>query len=375
MAPKSSTINGSGAAERLARRLGLRHVSDSERGIERRRSGTGFVYFHSDGRRVRDAAVLQRIRAAAIPPAYADVWICSRADGHIQATARDARGRKQYRYHPRWEDVRAALKYARMLEFGAALPQLRRRVAACLRKKGMPREKVLAAVLRLLEVTLIRVGNEEYARKNRSYGLTTLANRHAEVSGDTIYFDFRGKSGVPHSVKVEHPVLAGIVREGLDLPGRELFQYVDKDGGRHAVSSADVNAFLQEMAGTDFTAKDYRTWAGSVYALSELRRRPRPGSQREARKHIVETVRAVTARLGNTPAICRKSYIHPGLFDAYRAGELPAAAPSRGLVGDEAAFLRFLTRYHGGRYHGKRDHRGSRRSLRQLRSGGKPRGM
>ena len=350
MARKSSAVNGTGAAMKLARRLGLRHVSDGEQGIERRRNGTGFVYFHPDGRRVRDETVLRRIRAAAIPPAYADVWICPRADGHIQATARDARGRKQYRYHPRWEDVRAALKYSRMLEFGGALPRLRQRVAGYLRKKGMPREKVLAAVLRLLEVTLIRVGNEEYARKNRSYGLTTLANRHADVSGDTIHFDFRGKSGVPHSVEVEHPVLAGIVREGLELPGRELFQYVDKEGGRHAVSSADVNAFLQEIAGTDFTAKDYRTWAGSVYALAELRRRPRPGSEREARKHILETVRAVTARLGNTPAICRKSYIHPGLFDAYRAGELPATDGAYGLSGDEAAFLRFLKRFHcGGR--------------------------
>jgi DNA topoisomerase-1 len=369
MAPKTSTINGVDAARRLARRLGLRHVSDSERGIERRRNGTGFVYFHPDGRRVRDAAVLQRIRAAAIPPAYADVWICSRPEGHIQATARDARGRKQYRYHPRWEDVRATLKYSRMLEFGMALPRLRRRITALLRKKGMPREKVLAAVLRLLEVTLIRVGNEEYARKNRSYGLTTLANRHAEVSGNTIHFDFRGKSGVPHSVEVEHPILAGIVREGLELPGRELFQYFDKDGGRHAVSSADVNAFLQEIAGTDFTAKDYRTWAGSVYALAELRRRPRPGSEREARKHIVETVRAVTARLGNTPAICRKSYIHPGLFDAYRAGKLPAGASSHGLTGDEAAFLRFLKRYHGA------PHRWRRRSLRQSAGAVRPRGM
>ena len=330
-------------AKRLARRLGLRFVSDSEPGLKRRRNGGRFAYFHSDGRPVRSDAVIRRIRSVAIPPAYRDVWICGRPDGHIQATARDARGRKQYRYHPAWERVRASIKYRRMLEFGAALPRMRRRVAARLRLKGMSREKVLAAVVRLLETTLIRVGNGEYAKKNGSYGLTTLTTDHVDVSGATIRFDFRGKSGVSQQVEISHPALAGILRDCLELPGRELFQYLDEDGEPRTVSSADVNAFLHEISGADFTAKDYRTWAGSVYALAELRRRPF-ASQREARKHIVETVRAVTERLGNTPAICRKSYIHPGLFDAYLAGELGGRTAPRygGLSGDEAAFLRFL---------------------------------
>jgi len=330
-------------AKRLARRVGLRFVSDSEPGLKRRRNGGRFAYFHSDGRPVRSDAVIRRIRSVAIPPAYRDVWICDRPDGHIQATARDARGRKQYRYHPAWERVRASIKYRRMLEFGAALPRVRRRVAARLRLKGMPREKILAAVVRLLETTLIRVGNDEYAKKNGSYGLTTLTTSHVDVSGTTIRFDFRGKSGVSQQVEISHPALAGILRDCLELPGRELFQYLDEGGEPRTVNSADVNAFLHEISGADFTAKDYRTWAGSVFALAELRRRPF-ASRREARKHIVETVRAVTERLGNTPAICRKSYIHPGLFDAYLAGELGGRTGPRygGLSEDEAAFLRFL---------------------------------
>jgi DNA topoisomerase-1 len=344
MAAKSSPMNeAAGTARSLARRLGLRHVADSEPGLKRRRNGGRFAYFYPDGKRVRSNAVIKRIRAVAIPPAYEDVWICRRPNGHIQATARDARGRKQYRYHSKWEDVRESVKYHRMLEFGAALSGMRRVVAARLRLKGMPREKVLATVVRLLEVTLIRVGNEEYAKKNRSYGLTTLTNHHVDVSGSTIHFDFRGKSGVQQKIEISHPTLAGIVKDGQEMPGRELFQYLDEAGEPRVVSSADVNAFLQEISGADFTAKDFRTWAGSVYALAELRRRPF-ASRREARKHIVETVRAVTERLGNTPAICRKSYIHPGLFDAYLAGELGGRTAPRygGLSGDEAAFLRFL---------------------------------
>jgi DNA topoisomerase I len=331
------------AMMRKARELGLRRVSDEEPGVQRRRSRGGFVYLYPDGRRVRSRAAIRRIRAVAIPPAYTDVWICNRPDGHIQATARDAKGRKQYRYHPAWESARHSVKHRRMLAFGLALPGIRRRIASCLRLKGMPRERVLAAVVRLLETTLIRVGNEEYARQNGSYGLTTLCNHHVDVSGSSIRFDFRGKGGKPHRIEIDHPTLAGIVKNCLALPGRELFQYLDESGKPCAVSSADVNAFLEECAGTEFSAKDYRTWAGSVLALAELRKRPR-GSEREARRSMVDAVKAVAARLGNTPAICRKSYVHPGLFDAYRKGELPARARHPGLRDDEAAFLLFLKR-------------------------------
>ena len=332
------------AVMRKARALGLRRVSDEEPGVQRRRGRGGFVYFYPDGGRVRSRAAIRRIRSVGIPPAYTDVWICNRPDGHIQATARDAKGRKQYRYHPAWESARDSVKHRRMLAFGLALPRIRKRVASCLRLKGMPRERVLAAVVRLLEVTLIRVGNEEYARANGSYGLTTLCNYHADVSGSSIRFDFRGKSGKPHRIEIDHPALAGIVRDCLELPGRELFQYLDESGKPCAVSSADVNAFLQECAGEDFSAKDYRTWTGSVMALAELRRRP-CSTESEARRNAVEAVKAVATRLGNTPAICRKSYVHPGLLEAYRKGELPERSGRRaGLRGNEAAFLLFLKR-------------------------------
>ena len=340
---KSRDESGAGVM-RKARALGLRHVSDGEPGVRRRRNGEGFAYFYPDGRRVRSPAALRRMRALRVPPAYTDVWICNRPNGHIQATARDARGRKQYRYHPAWESARDSVKRARMLAFGRALSGLRRRVASCLRHKGMPRERVLAAVVRLLEATLVRVGNEEYARTNGSYGLTTLCNHHADVSGSSIRFDFRGKGGKPHRIRVDHPALAGIVRDCLELPGRELFQYLDESGKPCAVTAADVNAFIQECAGAEFSAKDYRTWAGSVQALAELRKRPCT-SEREAAKSIGDAIKAVAARLGNTPAVCRKSYVHSGLFDAWRRGELPDGGGRRaGLRDDEAAFLLFLER-------------------------------
>jgi len=321
----------------------LTYVFDDEPGLRRSPGGGRFRYYYPDGRPVRSHRVVKRIDSLAIPPAYTDVWICRNPRGHIQATGRDARGRKQYRYHPEWDTIRHTTKYERMLAFGKALPGIRRRVAALLRQEGMSRAKVLAAVVKLLEITLIRVGNEEYARANKSYGLTTLQNRHVEVSGRRIHFSFRGKGGLAHDVAIEHPRLAQIVRHCKGLPGSDLFQYLDESGGCRAISSSDVNGFLQEISGADFTAKDYRTWAGSVYAMSELRRLPF-NSETEAKKNIVATIKAVAERLGNTPAVCRKSYVHPVLLEAYRAGALEAPRPGdrTGVRADEADFLRFL---------------------------------
>jgi DNA topoisomerase-1 len=263
----------------------------------------------------------------------------------LQATGRDARGRKQYRYHPRWQVQREAAKYERMRAFGRALSRIRKRVAGDLRREGVCREKVLATLARLLERTLIRVGNEEYARSNKSYGLTTLRNHHVAVNGTDVHFRFRGKSGVVHDITVHDPRVAQTLRRCLHIPGKELFQYLDEQGQARPLQSADVNAYIQEISGADFTAKDYRTWVGSVLALSELSRLPFE-TEREARSNIVKAIKAVAARMGNTPAICRKSYIHPGLLEAYAAGTLrcPAVRRSPSLREEEAAFLRFLRR-------------------------------
>jgi DNA topoisomerase-1 len=332
-----------------ARAAGLRYVADSSPGLERRKLNGSFSYYYPDGRPVRSRAVVRRVNALAIPPAYTDVWICADPHGHIQATGRDARGRKQYRYHARWRAVRDATKFERMAAFGAALPRIRRQVAADLTLPGVPRDKVLATVVRLLETTLIRVGNEEYARTNGSYGLTTLCTRHVDVSGSEVRFAFRGKSGIVQRVKVNEPRLARVVRRCLDIPGQDLFQYLDEAGEPRPVRSTDVNAYLQQASGADFSAKDYRTWAASVLALSELMRCPFE-SATEARGHVVATMKTVAARLGNTPAICRKSYVHPGLVEAYTAGSLAMrAGHSRGLNRDEAAFMAFLRRPRGRR--------------------------
>lgn len=324
----------------------LSYIFDDEPGLTRLPSDGGFAYFFPDGRPVRAKAVIKRINSLAIPPAYTDVWICRDPNGHIQATARDAKGRKQYRYHPDWDHIRNATKYERMLAFGKALPGIRRGIAACLKQEGMARERVLAAVVKLLELTLIRVGNDEYARKNKSYGLTTLLTRHVEIARSRITFEFRGKSGVQQKVTLANPGLAKFVKLCKALPGRELFQYLDEHGKRHAVSSADVNGFLQEITGADFSAKDFRTWAGSVFVMSELRKLSF-ASETEAKKNIVATVKAVAERLGNTPAVCRKAYIHPALLEAYTSGMLAAAGTSGRRPGpraDEAEFLRFLRR-------------------------------
>ena len=267
--------------------------------------------------------MLARIRSLAVPPAYKDVWICLYANGHLQATGRDARGRKQYRYHPRWRVHRDATKFDRMLEFGRALPRIRRRVARDLRQAGLPREKVLATIVRLLERTLIRVGNEEYARDNGSFGLTTLRNRHVELKGPTVQLEFRGKSGILQKMSIEDRTVARIVRDCRDIPGQELFQWIDAEGEHRRIDSSDVNDYLREASGGPFTAKDYRTWFATLEALQFLRGRVAT-SEREARKHVIETATAVATKLGNTPAICRKCYIHPEVFAAFTDGRLAA---------------------------------------------------
>jgi DNA topoisomerase-1 len=308
---------------------GLRYVDDtSTAGI--RRVGGGHRYLDPRGRAISSRQVVQRIKALAIPPAWRDVWICPDPLGHVQATGRDARGRKQYRYHPRWRDQRDQVKYGRLLAFAKALPRIHDRTSADLRRTGLPREKVLAAVVQLLEKTLIRIGNDEYARHNHSYGLTTLLDRHAKVTPEGVRFEFRGKSGIAHAVDLRDARLARVVRKCQDLPGHTLFQYIDHDGHRQTIDSADVNAYLREITGDAFTAKDFRTWAGTVLAAQELSARAAFRSQREAKSHVLRAVESVAKRLGNTRAVCRKSYIHPAVLAAYMDGEtLAPIAPAR----------------------------------------------
>lgn len=339
---------------RTARCAGLRYVTDHTPGLRRRRSGGGFQYLTSRGRAVRDPATLARIRSLAIPPAWTDVWICPSPDGHLQATGRDARGRKQYRYHPRWRAARDDNKYAHIVDFARALPRIRRRTRRDLARRGMPREKVLAAVVRLLEATLIRVGNDEYARQNRSYGLTTIRNGHAAVRGSKIHFDFRGKSGVDHEIDVDDPRLAKVVRRCQDLPGQELFAYEGDDGQVHDVGSSDVNGYLREITGQDFTAKDFRTWAGTALAAQALKEFEDFDSQAAAKRNVTRAIERVAGRLGNTQAVCRKCYIHPAVIDAYLDRSLAATIKRRAagelrgrlaqMSGEEAAVLALLER-------------------------------
>lgn len=301
---------------------GLRYVSDSMPGISRVRSGSGFRYKDAAGKPVRDEQVLGRIRSLVIPPAWQRVWICPIANGHIQAIGWDARGRKQYRYHPRWRQERDAAKYGQMLAFAKALPKLRRRIRHDLKLPGLPREKVLAAVVSLLEKTLIRVGNDEYAKDNHSYGLTTLRDRHAKVKGSRVSFSFQGKSGVRHEIDLEDPVLAKIVRQCQDLPGQELFQYVDDQNEVRDVYSQDVNDYISEISGQHFTAKDFRTWAGTTFAAKALQQMPASESQAMAKRNVVAAIRQVAEMLGNTIAVCRKCYIHPVIINCYLEGSL-----------------------------------------------------
>jgi DNA topoisomerase I len=295
---------------------GLRYVEGASPGLRRIRSGRAFRYLDLGGRLVRDRGTLERIRSLAIPPAWSEVWICPSGTGHLQATGRDAKGRKQYRYHPRWREVRDGAKYEHMLDFARRLPELRARTARDLRSHGLAKRKVVAAVVRLLEATLIRVGNEEYARQNRSFGLTTLRDRHASVSGARLQFRFRGKSGREHVVRIADRRLGRVVRRCQELPGQALFQYLDERGRRRTVGSADVNRYLREATGADFTAKDFRTWAGTVLAAWALHGLPPADGKTQANRNVVRAIRAVATRLGNTPAICRRCYVHPAVIEA-----------------------------------------------------------
>jgi DNA topoisomerase-1 len=335
-----------------ARAAGLRYVSDGKPGLSRAAAKDGFRYLDAGGGPVDDEATLARIKALAIPPAWTDVWICAQANGHLQATGRDARGRKQYRYHARWRSVRDEVKYERMIAFGQALPGIRQAVEAALKLPGLPREKVLATVVYLLEHTMMRIGNEEYARDNKSFGLTTLRNRHVRIDGREVGFRFRGKSGVYHDVKVADRRLARIIERMRDLPGQELFQFVDDDGATHSIDSSDVNDYLRSITGEDYTAKDFRTWSGTVLAALALQAFEKFDSETQAKKNVVRAIESVAKKLGNTPSVCRKCYVHPAVLEAYMDGAELAALRVRAeeelredlhaLQPEEAAVLALL---------------------------------
>jgi len=335
-----------------AKAAGLRYVSDAKPGIQRRRFRTSFRYIGPDGKPVRDPETLKRIRSLVIPPAWTDVWICPIANGHLQATGRDARGRKQSRYHPHWREVRDETKYDRMILFGDALPSIRHQVDHDLALPGLPRDKILATIVRLMETTCIRVGNVEYAKENGSYGLTTMRNRHVAVHGAHVTFDFQGKSKVHHTIDVENKRLARIVQQCHDLPGYELFQYLDHDGNRHTIDAADVNEYLHRITGQHFTAKDFRTWAGTVLTAMLLREFEPYESQTQAKKNVIQAIKTVAERLGNTPAVCRKCYIHPAVLEHYFSGAMLEAIESevaqqvdrqlQDLREEEFALLRLL---------------------------------
>jgi DNA topoisomerase-1 len=323
---------------------GLCYVDDRSPGIRRRLLRGKFCYFLPDGKRITDPAEISRINKLVIPPAYTDVWICPDPTGHIQATGRDARLRKQYRYHEQWTSVRDANKYEQLAEFALALPRIRRRVERDLQTPRLSHGKVVAVVVKLLELTLIRIGTPEYARANGSYGLTTLRRRHISVAGDRIRFRFKGKSGVQHDVTVNDRRIAGIVKRCMEISGHELFSYTDAEGARHTVDSSCVNKYLREAGQADFTAKHYRTWAGSVLAMAELQKREWT-SEAAAKRTLVEVVKLVSQRLGNTPSVCRACYIHPKVLQSYQEGKLPprtAVAGPRGLDADERRLLAFL---------------------------------
>lgn len=334
-----------------ARKAGLRHVSDSRPGFRRERSRGGFVYRDPGGRLVRDRRQLQRIAGLAIPPAWEDVWISPDPRGHLQATGRDSRGRKQYRYHPRWRLFRDESKFNGLAAFGRALPRIRRRVKRDLGLPGLPRRKVIATVIRLLQTTLARIGNEEYARANHSFGLTTLRDRHVEVSRKSVQFRFVGKGGKEHRLEVSDPRMARIVKRCRDLPGYELFQYVDAKGRKHSLGSSDVNDYLRKITGEEFSAKDFRTWAATTLSLEALGAAGGFDSKAQAQRNLKKAILEVSARLGNTPAICKKSYIHPAIIDGYLAGSMRSSfrrgagstAP-RGLSRSEAAVVAILER-------------------------------
>jgi len=352
-AVKSTGTVGTADPADSARAAGLRYVTDDKPGLTRSKNGTQFVYKSIDGKIVRDPVELSRIKSLVIPPAWRDIWICPLASGHLQATGRDARGRKQHRYHSRWREIRDANKYDRMIDFAKKLPAIRRKVDDDLALAGLPREKVLATVLRLLETSSIRVGNEEYARQNNSFGLATMRNRHVSVSGSNIRFEFRGKSGVHHALDLNDRRLARIVKQCQELPGHELFQYIADDGTRCSIDSADVNNYLRDIAGDDFSSKDFRTWAGTVLAARTLLEFQGGKSNAELKKNIAQAIELVAKKLGNTRAVCRKCYVHPAVLEAYTDGSLlklgrlrqkkPKVASINGLTNEEASLLMFLS--------------------------------
>lgn len=332
-----------------AREAGLVYATDLEPGIRRVRKGKGFTYVDPHGKQVDDPATLDRIRSLVIPPAWEDVWITTRPRGHLQATGRDARGRKQHRYHPRWREMRDEDKFERMAGFARVLPRIRRRVARDMRRPGLPREKVVATIVKLLENTYARIGNEEYARENGSFGLTTLRNRHVKVKGATIRFLFKGKSGREVQLGLTDRRVASVIKRCEELPGQHLFQYLDAEGERRAVTSDDVNGYLKEVTGEEFTAKDFRTWAATVLAACALREMTGFESETEAKRNIVAAIDGVARRLGHTRAVCRRSYVHPAVIDGYLEGTLPVTAGgdahgAGGLRVDETAVVALLRR-------------------------------
>jgi DNA topoisomerase-1 len=319
-----------GPEEKAATEAGLRYVTDSDPGIRRVMRRNGFAYVLPSRKTVRDAPALARIKGLVIPPAWTDVWICQIANGHLQATGRDARGRKQYRYHTRWREARDESKFDNLSDFVRVLPSIRNRVSADLELPGLPRSRVLAAVVRLLETTSIRIGNRKYARDNGSFGLTTFRNRHVRIRGEKMQFDFRGKSGVQHSIELNDKQLAHIVKRCRDLPGYELFQYVDETGAIRNVDSSDVNDYLAEIAGDEYTAKHFRTWAGTLLMAFALRQQEEPTSPTKAKRNVAAAVKLVASKLGNTPAICRRCYVHPAIIDSYvEDGAVPVLSGSR----------------------------------------------
>jgi DNA topoisomerase-1 len=351
-APDLSARDDRKESRAAAKRAKLHYVDDSTAGIRREKHGRSFRYVGSSGRPITDRRILDRIRGLVIPPAWTDVWICSDPDGHLQVTGHDAKGRKQYRYHPRWREVRDENKYDRLISFAQALPRIRRRVARDLRRKRLPREKVLAAVIKLLETTLVRVGNDEYAEANKSFGLTTMRDRHARVTRGKVRMEFSGKSGVDHEIDVHDPRLVEIVRKCQELPGQELLQYVDEQGKVHDVGSSDVNEYLREISGDDFSAKDFRTWAGTALAAEALKEFEDFDTKTAAKRNVTRAIERVAERLGNTKAVCRKCYVHPAIVDAYMDRSLLETLKNRAeselrrgvarLPAEEAAVLALL---------------------------------
>ena len=347
-APAAESV--SHEAREDAHSAGLRYVADSVRGIRRRRRGKGFVYIAPGGSTIADPAEIAWIRSLAIPPAWTDVWICPYPNGHLLATGRDAKGRKQYRYHPRFREVRDSAKYEHLIAFAHALPEIRARIQADMALRGLPRQKILATIVNLLESTLIRVGNDDYARQNDSYGLTTLKNRHVKVEGAEVLFRFTGKSGKQWSLRVRDRRIARVIRSCQELPGQDLLEYVDEDGKVQSVTSTDVNAYLREITGEDITAKDFRTWAGTVLAMDCLCEAESSGSRAQAKKTVKDTIACVAARLGNTPTICRTCYVHPAILTHYLEGgpDMPmskaggAVHGGHCLTATEAAVLKLL---------------------------------